>query len=75
MADTILSMARPITLLQPSRLEIGTGAVTRLAEWAQPYSRIFVVAMAPTVGFVERIGFAGTVETFIDLPRARSASR
>jgi len=68
MADPILPMARPITLLQPSRLEIGAGAVTRLAEWAQPYSRIFVVAMAPTVGFVERIGFAGTVETFIDLP-------
>ena len=68
MANPILSMARPITLLQPSRLEIGAGAVTRLAEWAQPYSRIFIVAMAPTVGFVERIGFAGTVETFIDLP-------
>lgn len=68
MADTILSMARPITLLQPSRLEIGACAVGRLAEWAKPYSRIFIVAMAPTVGFVERIGFAGTVETFIDLP-------
>ena len=68
MADPILSMARPITLLQPSRLEIGAGAVARLAEWAKPYSRIFIIAMAPTVGFVERIGFAGTVETFIDLP-------
>jgi alcohol dehydrogenase class IV len=68
MADTTLSMARPITLLQPARLEIGAGAVTRLAEWAKPYRRAFVVAMAPTVGYVERIGLSGAVETFIDLP-------
>lgn len=68
MADTLLSMARQITLLQPSRLEIGAGAVSRLAEWAAPYKRVFVVAMAPTVGFAQRIGFSGTVETFIDLP-------
>lgn len=68
MSDPILSMARPITLLQPSRLEIGAGAVSRLAEWAAPYKRIFVVAMPPTVGFVTRIGFSGTVETFTDIP-------
>lgn len=68
MSDTDFSMARPITLLQPSRLEIGAGSVSRLARWAEPYRRVFVVAMPPTVGFAERIGFAGTVETFIDLP-------
>ena len=68
MSDPVLSMARPITLLQPSRLEIGAGAVSRLAEWAAPYKHIFVVAMAPTVGFVSRIGFSGTVETFTDIP-------
>jgi alcohol dehydrogenase len=68
MSDTDLSTARPITLLQPSRLEIGAGSVSRLAQWAEPYRRVFVVAMPPTVGFAERIGFAGTVETFIDLP-------
>ena len=68
MSEPALSMARPITLLQPARLEIGAGAVARLAEWAAPYKRIFVVAMAPTVGFVERIGLSGTVESFIDLP-------
>ena len=68
MSEPALSMARPITLLQPARLEIGAGAVSRLAEWAVPYARIFVVAMAPTVGFVTRIGLSGTVETFIDLP-------
>jgi alcohol dehydrogenase class IV len=63
-----LSMARPITLLQPARLEVGAGAVRRLAAWAAPYGRVFVVAMAPTVGFIDRIGLTGTVETFIDLP-------
>lgn len=68
MSEAILSMARPITLLQPARLEIGAGAVSRLAEWATPYRRIFVVAMAPTEGFVPRIGLTGVVETFIDIP-------
>jgi alcohol dehydrogenase class IV len=68
MSEPVLSMARPITLLQPARLEIGAGAVTRLAAWAESHKRVFVVAMAPTVGFVERIGLAGAVETFIDIP-------
>ena len=68
MSDTTLSMARPITLLQPARLEIGAGAVSRLDEWAAGYQRVFVVAMAPTVGFVDRIGLSGTIKTFIDLP-------
>lgn len=68
MADPVLSIARPITLLQPARVEIGAGAVTCLAQWARAYDRVFVVAMAPTVGFVDRLGLAGTVETFVDLP-------
>ncbi|HQZ11746.1 MAG TPA: iron-containing alcohol dehydrogenase [Devosia sp.] len=68
MPDAILSMARPITLLQPSRLEIGAGAIARLGQWASSYRRIFVVAMAPTVGFVERIGLAGEVATYTDIP-------
>lgn len=68
MSDAVLSMARPITLLQPSRLEIGAGALSRLGEWAENYSRVFVVAMAPTVGFVSRIGLKGAVETYVDIP-------
>ena len=68
MAEPVLSMARPITLLQPARLEIGAGAVSRLAAWAAPHGRVFVIAMAPTVGFVHRIGLSGVVETFIDIP-------
>lgn len=68
MSEPVLSMAQPITLLQPARLEIGAGAITRLAAWAEPYKRVFVVAMVPTVGFVDRIGLMGAVETFIDIP-------
>jgi len=68
MSEHVLSMARPITLLQPPRLEIGAGAVGRLGEWAESYSRVFIVAMAPTVGFVSRIGLKGDVETFVDIP-------
>lgn len=68
MSDLVLSMARPITLLQPARLEIGAGAITRLGAWAAGYKRIFVVAMAPTAGFVSRIGLTGDVETYTDTP-------
>lgn len=68
MCEPILSVARPITLVQPRRVEIGVGAVARLGEWAKDYERIFVVAMPPTIGFVERIGLAGDIETFIDVP-------
>lgn len=66
--SNLLSLARPITLLQPARLEVGAGAITRLGDWAARYRRTFVVAMAPTVGFVDRIGLTGEVETFIDIP-------
>lgn len=68
MPDTVLSLARTITLLQPARLEVGAGSIARLGEWAADYKRIFVVAMAPTVGFVDRIGLKGEVVTYADIP-------
>lgn len=68
MSEAILSMARPTTLLQPARLEIGAGAIARLGLWAAAYRRIFVVAMAPTVGFVDQIGLKGEIATYIDIP-------
>lgn len=68
MPEATLSLARPITLLQPPRLEIGAGTIARLGEWAAAYKRIFVVAMAPTVGFVARAGLRGEIETYTDLP-------
>lgn len=68
MPDTPLSMARAITLLQPARLEIGAGAIAKLGGWAAGFRRVFVIAMAPTVGFVDRIGLAGEVMSFVDIP-------
>jgi alcohol dehydrogenase class IV len=68
MADPALTIARPITILQPARLEVGAGAVAHLADWAAPYRRVFVVAMPPTAGFVSRIPLSGRVEVFADLP-------
>lgn len=68
MSDTALSMARTITLLQPARLEIGAGAITRLGSWSSGFRRVFVIAMGPTVGFVDRIGLEGDVTTFVDIP-------
>lgn len=68
MSSDTLSMARAITLVQPARLEIGAGAIARLGAWALDYQRVFVVAMAPTVGFVDRIGLKGAVETYVNIP-------
>jgi len=68
MADPALTIARPMTILQPARLEVGAGAVARLADWAVPYRRVFVVAMPPTAGFVSRIPLPGSVAVFSDLP-------
>lgn len=68
MSEAILSMARPITLLQPARLEIGAGALSSLGRWAAGYKRIFVVAMAPTVGYIDQIGLGGDVATYVDIP-------
>ena len=68
MADTSQAMARPITLLQPPKLEIGAGAIVRLGDFARPFRRVFIVAMAPTAPFAERIGIEGEIEIFLDLP-------
>jgi alcohol dehydrogenase len=68
MAEPTLSIARPITLAQPKRLEIGAGALSRLHDFANGFSRVFVVAMAPTAPFVERIGIQSAVHIHLDLP-------
>ena len=68
MNETLQFMARIITLPQPTRLEIGAGAITRLGEWAAPFKRIFVIAMPPTAGFVDRAGLSGDVVTYVDIP-------
>lgn len=68
MTEPVLSMARPITIAQPAKLEIGAGAIARLGEFANRFDRVFVVAMAPTAQFIDRIGLHGKVEIFTDLP-------
>ncbi|HWJ88928.1 MAG TPA: iron-containing alcohol dehydrogenase [Pelagibacterium sp.] len=68
MAEPVLSLSRQITLRQPEQIEVGAGALARLTPFAARFNRVFVIAMAPTAGFVERIGIKGEVEVFIDLP-------
>jgi alcohol dehydrogenase class IV len=61
-------MARPITLHQPKRLEIGAGAAGKLGEWANGAQRVLVIATEHTLGFVGRLKLAGTVSVFSDIP-------
>lgn len=61
-------MARAITLHQPRRLEIGAGAVARLADWASGYERVLVLATGHTAGYVERLGLRGELAVYADLP-------
>ena len=68
MADTSLTLARAITVVQPPRLEIGAGSISRLGEWAAAYKRVFVIAMGPTVDFVERLNLKSELTIYIDLP-------
>jgi len=65
---TATGMARAITLHQPKRLEIGMGAAARLGDWAGGYQRVLVVASGPTAGMVDRLGLAGAVTLFKDVP-------
>ncbi|MBI1621254.1 iron-containing alcohol dehydrogenase [Aquamicrobium zhengzhouense] len=68
MADTSLTLARAITVVQPPRLEIGAGSISRLGEWAAAYKRVFVIAMGPTVDFVERLNLKSELTIYSDLP-------
>ncbi|MGV1872098.1 iron-containing alcohol dehydrogenase [Agrobacterium rosae] len=62
------AMARPITLHQPRRLEIGAGASGKLGEWADGAQRALVIATEHTVGFVDRLKLTGDVRVFSDIP-------
>lgn len=62
------AMARPITLHQPRRLEIGAGASGKLGEWADSAQRVLVIATEHTVGFVDRLKLSGKVEVFSNIP-------
>lgn len=62
------AMARPITLHQPKRLEIGAGASAKLGEWAAGIKRVLVIATEHTVGFVDRLKLSGDIQVFSDIP-------
>ncbi len=62
------AMARPITLHQPKRLEIGAGASSKLGEWAAGTKRVLVIATEHTVGFVDRLKLSGDIEIFSNIP-------
>ncbi|QCJ00201.1 iron-containing alcohol dehydrogenase [Agrobacterium larrymoorei] len=62
------AMARPITLHQPKRLEIGAGASSKLGEWAAGTKRVLVIATEHTVGFVDRLKLSGDIEVFSNTP-------
>lgn len=61
-------MARPITLHQPKRLEIGAGASAKLGEWANGASCVLVIATEHTLGFVDRLKLTGAITVFADIP-------
>jgi alcohol dehydrogenase class IV len=61
-------MARAITLHQPGRLEIGAGAIARLADWARNFERILVFATEHTMAYADRLNLPGTVTVYADLP-------
>ncbi|MDK1386018.1 Long-chain-alcohol dehydrogenase 1 [Ensifer psoraleae] len=61
-------MARPITLHQPKRLEIGAGASARLGALAESTKRVLIVASVHTIGFAERLGLGNKASIFSDVP-------
>ena len=63
-----MAMDRLITLHQPSRLEVGAGAVARVGAWAEGAGRVLVVTAPPVAGLVERLRLTGTVRVFADVP-------
>lgn len=62
------SMDRLITIHQPRRLEIGTGAAARVGEAAAQAARPLVIASGPTAQYVDRLGLSGQVLVIDDVP-------
>lgn len=62
------TMDRQITIHQPKRLEIGTGASAKVGEWATGAARPLVIASGPTAQYVKRLGLSGDVRVVDDVP-------
>ena len=63
-----MAMDRLITLHQPSRLEVGAGAVAQVGAWAAGAERVLVITAGPVAAHVERLGLSGRVEVFTEVP-------
>jgi alcohol dehydrogenase class IV len=53
---------------QPRRLEIGAGSIARVGAWAADARRIFVLAAPFTAPYAARMGLAGDLTVFDDIP-------
>lgn len=62
------TMDRLITIHQPKRLEIGTGAAAKVGAWAADALRPLVIASGPTAQYVERLRLGGDVLVIEDVP-------
>lgn len=51
-----MTLARPITLHMPSRIEIGAGTASRVGAWAEGAGRVLVLATPHTAHFADRLG-------------------
>lgn len=63
-----MDISRPITLSLPKRIEIGTGAAARLADWAGGYSRVLVIASRTTGALAASLGLKGQVTVHDGVP-------
>lgn len=63
-----MTLARPITLHQPRRLEIGAGTAARVGDWAGEAGSALVLATPHTASFVGKLGLKGRVSVFDAIP-------
>lgn len=62
------TMDRQITIHQPKRLEIDTGAAAKVGQWAADAVRPLVIASGPTARYVDRLGLSRKVRAIEDVP-------
>lgn len=62
-----MDISRPITLHLPKRIEVGQGAAERLGAWAEPFSRILVIAQPVTRPMIEALELKGEITVFDDV--------
>ena len=63
-----MDISRPITLHLPKRIEIGAGAVGRLADWASGHDRVLVIASKTPGRMAGRLRLNGNVRVHAGVP-------